>query len=186
MKGLDHAFKLDELFRDVTATGARAWAPTSGQMPRLYGQSSAAGDEVSEEDSDDCEGDNVENITTQENVSTDMDTNVRKTIDQRGGNPKKKAKKVTAATKMCKQINRICDVVETRSSATSYLRLDKPGCSIDEVMELLGGIPECPPLSELYMAGTRLFLKRENREMFTALPNPIVKVAWLKFMLPTL
>ncbi|KAK3210943.1 hypothetical protein Dsin_015649 [Dipteronia sinensis] len=36
VKGLEHAFKLDELFRDVTATGARAWAPTSGLMPPMY------------------------------------------------------------------------------------------------------------------------------------------------------
>ncbi|TXG47773.1 hypothetical protein EZV62_027067 [Acer yangbiense] len=36
VKGLEHAFKLDELFRDVTATGARAWAPTSGLMPHMY------------------------------------------------------------------------------------------------------------------------------------------------------
>ncbi|XP_062074957.1 L10-interacting MYB domain-containing protein-like [Humulus lupulus] len=32
VRGLEHSFKLDELYRDVTATGARAWAPTSGSL----------------------------------------------------------------------------------------------------------------------------------------------------------
>ncbi|TXG51069.1 hypothetical protein EZV62_023593 [Acer yangbiense] len=36
VKCLEHVFKIDELFRDVTATGVRAWAPTSGLMPHLY------------------------------------------------------------------------------------------------------------------------------------------------------
>ncbi|GAY53430.1 hypothetical protein CUMW_149200 [Citrus unshiu] len=40
LKGLDHAFMLDELFRDVTTTGSRAWAPTSGVTPLLYNHSS--------------------------------------------------------------------------------------------------------------------------------------------------
>ena len=31
---------LDELFHDVTATGARAWAPTFGVTPHLYNHSS--------------------------------------------------------------------------------------------------------------------------------------------------
>ncbi|GAY45256.1 hypothetical protein CUMW_088130, partial [Citrus unshiu] len=31
---------LDELFRDVTAMGAKAWAPTSGVTPRLCNHSS--------------------------------------------------------------------------------------------------------------------------------------------------
>ncbi|KAK2662844.1 hypothetical protein Ddye_001418 [Dipteronia dyeriana] len=38
VKGLEHVFNIDELFRDVTATGDRAWAPTSGLTPPLYSQ----------------------------------------------------------------------------------------------------------------------------------------------------
>ncbi|KAK9267824.1 hypothetical protein L1049_010260 [Liquidambar formosana] len=36
IKGLDHCHKLDEIYRPVTATGARAWAPTSGELPPMY------------------------------------------------------------------------------------------------------------------------------------------------------
>ncbi|KAK9279587.1 hypothetical protein L1049_013266 [Liquidambar formosana] len=36
IKGLDHCHKLDEIYRPVTATGARAWAPTSGELPLMY------------------------------------------------------------------------------------------------------------------------------------------------------
>ncbi|KAK2655831.1 hypothetical protein Ddye_008883 [Dipteronia dyeriana] len=47
VKGLEHVFKIDELFRDVTATGDRAWAPTSGLMSPLYSQAFMTEDNVS-------------------------------------------------------------------------------------------------------------------------------------------
>ncbi|KAK3230844.1 hypothetical protein Dsin_002725 [Dipteronia sinensis] len=47
VKGLRHVFKIDELFRDVTATGDRAWSPTSGLMPPLYSQAFMTEDNVS-------------------------------------------------------------------------------------------------------------------------------------------
>ncbi|KAL5558233.1 hypothetical protein UlMin_034444 [Ulmus minor] len=36
VKGLEHVFKLDEIFRDVKATGARAWAPSFGLLPPSF------------------------------------------------------------------------------------------------------------------------------------------------------
>ena len=48
MKGLEHPFKLDEIFHDVTATGARAWAPSSGLLPPLFMQDSINDDNENE------------------------------------------------------------------------------------------------------------------------------------------
>lgn len=45
MRGLEHKIKLDEMFRDVTTTGARAWESTSGTVPSLYPQSISISDD---------------------------------------------------------------------------------------------------------------------------------------------
>ncbi|KAK2643821.1 hypothetical protein Ddye_019016 [Dipteronia dyeriana] len=47
MNGLENVFKINELFRNVTAIGDRAWAPTSGLMPHLYSQAFMTKDNVS-------------------------------------------------------------------------------------------------------------------------------------------
>ncbi|KAL3527961.1 hypothetical protein ACH5RR_012617 [Cinchona calisaya] len=36
-KGLEHYFKLDILFMDVTAIGNRPWTPSSGTLPSQFG-----------------------------------------------------------------------------------------------------------------------------------------------------
>ena len=59
-------------------------------------------------------------------------------------------------------------------------RKDLPGCSIFEVMNVLRGIPGIIKGDELFMKAADTFTKRENREMFVALQEPEIQVAWLK------
>ncbi|KAK3211172.1 hypothetical protein Dsin_015878 [Dipteronia sinensis] len=60
VEGLEHIFKIDELFRDITATGARAWAPTSGLMPHLYTQAFMTKDNASLDSEEAIHEDEVE------------------------------------------------------------------------------------------------------------------------------
>ncbi|KAK9281828.1 hypothetical protein L1049_004734 [Liquidambar formosana] len=87
MKGLEHAFKLDELFIVVLATGARAWAPTSGLMPPLYQQSSGVKDEIDVEDNDGFKEDNIENTSL-----TSLECDRKGAMSERSGKQNKTTK----------------------------------------------------------------------------------------------
>ena len=54
------------------------------------------------------------------------------------------------------------------------------GCSIFEVMNVLWDIPEIVKDDELFTKAAYIFTKRENKEMFVALQEPEIQVAWLK------
>ncbi|KAK2648062.1 hypothetical protein Ddye_015551 [Dipteronia dyeriana] len=60
VKGLEHVFKIDELFRDVNATADRAWAPTSGLTHPLYSQAFMTDDNVSLDSEEAVHEDEVE------------------------------------------------------------------------------------------------------------------------------
>ncbi|XP_062080012.1 L10-interacting MYB domain-containing protein-like [Humulus lupulus] len=165
VRGLEHSFKLDELFRDVTATGARAWAPTSGSLPPLY-----------TEDHNDIEIDENLEESDHEGVGDPM----KKETKLLGPNRKqfKKGKKNNSTTsKLSKQLDEICEAIKNRSS---YIRTDPPGCSVQEVIDKLVTLPGCEPMSPLFKVGTSLFTKKANREIFVALKEPKYQIEWLK------
>ena len=74
----------------------------------------------------------------------------------------------------------IYQTVESRPSIT--IRNGDNGCSITEVIEVLHNMPKIEIKSELYLNATKIFLKKENREMFVAIKNRDVQIEWLKFM----
>ena len=75
---------------------------------------------------------------------------------------------------MSKQLDRLCQVVESRPSIA--IRNGENGCSIAKVMEVLHSMPEIEIKSELYLNATKIFLKKENREMFVAIKNRDVQI----------
>ncbi|KAM6578520.1 hypothetical protein CsatB_030357 [Cannabis sativa] len=165
VRGLEHSFKLDELFRDVTGTGARAWAPTSGSLPPLY-----------TEDHNDIEIDENSEESDHERVCQQ----IRKEKNLLDPNKKqfKKGKRNNSTTaKLSKQLDEICEAIKNRSS---YIRTDPPGCSVQEVMDKLATLPGCEPMSPLFKVGTNLFMKKANREIFVALKEPKYQIEWLK------
>ncbi|KAL5761148.1 hypothetical protein ACOSQ2_019986 [Xanthoceras sorbifolium] len=154
VKGLEHSFKLDELYRDVTATRARAWAPTSGIMPPLYTEASIIEGNIDETNSLDSEEANHEEKKF------------------------KKGKRNNSATsKLSNQLKELCESIKSRSS---YLRTDPPSCSVQEVVDKLATLPECEPMSPLFKLGISLFTKKANREIFVALREPEYQIQWLK------
>ena len=76
------------------------------------------------------------------------------------------------------QLERICNVVEDRSSIP--FKVDKPSCSISEVMKFINGMPKVNNDFELYMKATLILVVKENREIFVALEDPIGQFVWLK------
>uniref|UniRef100_A0A6V7QYE8 Myb/SANT-like domain-containing protein n=1 Tax=Ananas comosus var. bracteatus TaxID=296719 RepID=A0A6V7QYE8_ANACO len=87
------------------------------------------------------------------------------------------------------QLERIRNAVESYNSqatcSVTSRKTDYPGCGIMECMGLLETIPGVEIGGELYMLGTRLFIKRDYREMFVALKRPDVQLLWLKQELET-
>ncbi|KAM1080447.1 hypothetical protein ACFX13_015378 [Malus domestica] len=65
---------------------------------------------------------------------------------------------------MIKQLDGILQAINNCSKSK-----DKPGCSIEEVMEVLEGMPEVVNDDELFMKVVDIFTERTNREMFVAL-----------------
>ncbi|XP_074318427.1 L10-interacting MYB domain-containing protein-like [Silene latifolia] len=91
---------------------------------------------------------------------------------------KGKKSKVSTALIMQSQLDRICNVMET--TATNTKTNDQSGCSISQCITVLRKIPSIEPKSELFMLGTRLFVKREYREIFIALEEDDIRVNWLE------
>ncbi|KAH7513139.1 hypothetical protein FEM48_Zijuj12G0164800 [Ziziphus jujuba var. spinosa] len=67
-----------------------------------------------------------------------------------------------AAAKLSKRLDDICIALENRNK-------DDLGCNILEVLSMLHNILGIERGSELFMAATKLFLRKENRQMFVAL-----------------
>ncbi|KAL5581301.1 hypothetical protein UlMin_013743 [Ulmus minor] len=169
VKSLEHAFKLDEIFRDVTAIGARAWALSSGLLPSSFMQDSTNDDNVNETanlDSEEADHEQVECINHHE-----------KEFGPKRKQLKKRSKNNSTTTKLSKQLDEIVDAIKSRSS---YIRTDPPSCSVQEVLDKLTMLLGCQPISPLFKLGTRLFAKKANREIFVALREPEYQIEWLK------
>ncbi|KAL5819036.1 hypothetical protein ACOSQ4_022878 [Xanthoceras sorbifolium] len=80
---------------------------------------------------------------------------------------------------MFEHLDCIAEAVENKKSKKN----DDSSCSIATAIELLHSNSEIPRKSELYMLATKLFLKKQNGEMFIALKDdPEVQIEWLKEM----
>eukprot|EP00262_Sarcandra_glabra_P009157 TRINITY_DN2318_c0_g4_i1.p1 TRINITY_DN2318_c0_g4~~TRINITY_DN2318_c0_g4_i1.p1 ORF type:complete len:428 (-),score=66.79 TRINITY_DN2318_c0_g4_i1:223-1428(-) len=94
-----------------------------------------------------------------------------------GVEPTSKRQKLSGAAKLGRQLNRLCDAIESRSMATSRRYVE--GASIKECIELLNQMPEVPRGSKLYLFAVDTFLNKECREAFIALELPEVRLLWL-------
>ncbi|KAL5583378.1 hypothetical protein UlMin_015820 [Ulmus minor] len=156
LQGLEHAFKLDEIFHDVTATGVRAWAPSSGLVPPLFMQDSITDDNVNETanlDSEEADHEKVECINHHE-----------KELGPKKKQFKKMSKNNSTIVKLSKQLDEIVDAIKSRSS---HIRTDPLGSSVQEVLDKLTMLSGC------------LFAKKATREVFVAFREPEYEIEWL-------
>ncbi|KAL5784437.1 hypothetical protein ACOSQ2_006829 [Xanthoceras sorbifolium] len=156
VKSLEYAFKLDELFQDITTTGARAWAPTSCNV-----------DETNSLDSE--EANHEEEVECRNRREKRLEPNRKKF--------KKEKRNNSATSKLSNQLEELCENIKSRSS---YIRTDPPGYSVQEVVDKLVTLPECEPMSSLFKLGISSFVKKANREIFMALREPEYQIQWLK------
>ncbi|KAG2682452.1 hypothetical protein I3760_11G192300 [Carya illinoinensis] len=124
--GLAHISKLDIMFRDITATGEGAWAPSFGfsfeDAVRFDQDNNVMLDVEEIDDSDDEPGD----------IHADLDT---QTKESKWATPVIQDRKMKKGIQIFNQhFTRLCDVLEKRVTTSSS---DKPGRSIDEVMAVV-------------------------------------------------
>ncbi|XP_056686055.1 L10-interacting MYB domain-containing protein-like [Spinacia oleracea] len=189
--GIKNLTEQEIMFSKIYASDATSWNPYSEE-------------EVVEETEVEVEDDSIVgnfDVEDEEQVDITLDSNTTQThpLQPESENIRKsnvtiptgvkvknvckgKKSKVSTAKLMQNELKRIVGAMESfsQSSATvTSRRTDLPGCSIQECLTLLGVTPGVEVGSELYMLGTRLFMKKECREMFVALPGEDIRSAWL-------
>lgn len=75
---------------------------------------------------------------------------------------------------------RLCDVLDSKSTVTDQSSLGKLCYSIGECIECLDGMEEVEQGSDLYLFALDLFMKKEYREIFLNLKKASVRIAWLQ------
>lgn len=99
-----------------------------------------------------------------------IETKKGRSID--GDFSKNSVKKSTTYKKLLKHLDHIVDNLENKnkvlSSQVESWSVNSPSCSIEEVMSYLEEILEVTVCDELYMLGICLFIKAENRDMFSS------------------
>ncbi|KAJ0980960.1 hypothetical protein J5N97_009215 [Dioscorea zingiberensis] len=188
-RGLDHAQKLEFLFRDIGVAGEKPWASSSSNMvPQGDLWLTKIDDGMNEtlfEGLDESSHDNDVDIDNPVPVSISraipclgVRGKLKKKVSSKS--PGKKTKNERIMARLSRKLELICDAVESRSSVTSKRIESKPENTIEDALAALRSIPEIERGSDLFMLATELFLKKEYREMFLALKDADLQVAFLR------
>ncbi|XP_034197623.1 L10-interacting MYB domain-containing protein-like [Prunus dulcis] len=166
--------KLDMMFLNVTATGKHSWAPSSGVLPI------ESDDDVNqlEVNSDWNESVPIETTQTTNNVPKKR-TNQSLEIQDNNEKKGKGGGKIGGAAKLSLQIERLVEVVESRSIGTSMANIVSQGTSIAEVMKDVATLPGAERGSKLWWFATKLFCAQEKREMFVVMEDRDLKLQFL-------
>ncbi|GLT27532.1 hypothetical protein SLA2020_025190 [Shorea laevis] len=174
------------MFDKIVTTGETAWTPAAGVVfpDEDVGEVRVEAAVDLEEGSGDSKEVNIMATTTQR--SNDK----RKNKVGSSSNRKGKKVKLGGAAYMQRQLDRLCDAVEsytqasiTKSSRKNYQ--DASADSVGECMDMLTTLPGIEDGDELFMLGTRLFVKREYKNMFRSIKSANSKISWLKQELET-
>jgi hypothetical protein len=139
---LAYAIKVEILFRDIIATREGSWAPFVGLVPNDI----CAINDVDinfDEDGNVLEGENV--LDDEPNLNIYGIDDIPADLDMRDKENKKfglvvQCKKRKKGVQIVKQhLSCICDVIESKNIMTSK-SYDKPGCNIEEVMNVVWGL----------------------------------------------
>jgi hypothetical protein len=166
------------MFGGTCATSKYAYAPSS-RLPLPSSPKQHNDDDILEDSGDSDDLFPLESTQVNKRKSQSVE-DIR---NEKGKGVVIKKGKVGGAAKLFQQIDRMCSVIESRSTATSMMNRSAQGIgtSIQEVMKVVTSLPEAEPGTKLWFFATRLFLNQEKREMFTTIEDPNIKLAWLKF-----
>ncbi|KAL1087340.1 hypothetical protein V6Z11_D08G176600 [Gossypium hirsutum] len=191
--GIDPEFegKLDQMFMGIVAIGDKAWAPSSGTLRSDFFE------DVNNEILEENEEENIRNdvhILNDVHISNDVYISNDVQIDgnsQKRKNPemsssqfktgrKKSSKQIGEATRLSSQIEKLCNVADNMSQATSSLTLVMDPYGILQAVKMLDSMSkEVPEASPLYFFSLRLLLNKDKQIMFLSI-NPKIRALWLK------
>ncbi|XP_008352463.2 L10-interacting MYB domain-containing protein-like [Malus domestica] len=170
--GLKNVDQLDILFKEGAVTGVGAWAPSQGLMSNNVQKAPTC---KQNDGQDDLENDIDNNEGLDDIADVETPSPAQPSTQGRGTKRTRDSKRVGIGAKMIKQLDGILEAVNNRSKS-----IDKPGCSIEEVMQMLEGMHEVVNDDELFMKAADIFTERKNREMFVALKQSNRQIMWLK------
>ncbi|XP_040374674.1 L10-interacting MYB domain-containing protein-like [Rosa chinensis] len=169
----DFEDKLDKMFMGISATGQHAYSPSSAlPIPRSPHEGN---NEVNLEGS----GDSEDN----DDLAPALPKRKRNERAEKGKGVVPKKEKVGGAAHLAKQINRMCEAIESRSTGTSMINksVESGGTSIKDVMKDVTSLPGIEQGNSLWFFATRLFLSQEKREMYFTMEDRNVRLEWLNF-----
>ncbi|XP_073264533.1 uncharacterized protein [Populus alba] len=182
------------MYSNIVATGAFAWAPSSGVHAGsgvAPGTSNAdIADDGLEEGSGDSEEDMIPDFQTdmarmvgEINMSTSSNT---KSSGKRKGRDHadvrcRKKKTSGIGVQLMTRCNHLLESMSTKSDSTS-INLDREGCSIPEVMAELHSIPGVSIEDDFHDFATEFLVSRRKREMWASMGDKQQKLRWLQRM----
>lgn len=182
--GLAHVAKMKILFNDITTTNEMAWAPSSRLPFDDIGSATDAGvscdkdKNVLLEHLDDSDDESDLDANDSDDISADFDTQDKgkKWFSSRVQVRKRK----NEVQVIDQHFSRICDALE-RSLMRSG-DIDKPRCSIKEVMDVVFEIIKIEDNIDILTKASEVLLTRSHREMFVALKDPEFQLDFIKRM----
>lgn len=158
---------MDKLFSGVVATGRYACTPGSS-LPQPTSPVHCDNEQDLEESGDSYD---IQPTSTQ---------GIRKRSEriEKGKGVAVKKGKVGGAALLATKIDRMCEAIESRSTATS---IAKGGASIKDLMKDVTSLPGGEPCSPLWFFATDLFVCQEKREMFSTMEDTNTRLAWLQY-----
>ncbi|KAG6717740.1 hypothetical protein I3842_04G115600 [Carya illinoinensis] len=182
--GLAHVAKMKILFNDITTTNEMAWAPSSRLPFDDIGSATDAGvscdkdKNVLLEHLDDSDDESDLDANDSDDISADFDTQDK---GKKWFSSRVQVRKRKNEVQIIDQhFSRICDALE-RSLMRSG-DIDKPRCSIKEVMDVVFEIIKIEDNIDILTKASEVLLTRSHREMFVALKDPEFQLDFIKRM----
>ncbi|KAL9371844.1 hypothetical protein Peur_036984 [Populus x canadensis] len=166
--------KFDRMYSNIVATGAYAWAPSSGVPAGSDVDPGTSNADIAHDSLEEGSGINMSNSS---NTTSGGKRKERDHYDVRG----RKKKTAEIGVQLLSRCNHLLESMSTKSDSTS-LNMDREGCSIREVMDELHSIPGVSIEDEFHDFATEYLSLRRKREMWASMGDKQQKLRWLQRM----
>ncbi|MFQ6646061.1 hypothetical protein Gotur_020079 [Gossypium turneri] len=151
------------MFMGIVATGDKAWAPSSGTLRSDFFED--VNNEIPEENEE-------ENVRNDVHILNDVHISNYVQIDGNG--------QIGGAARLSSQIEKLCNVADNMSQATSSLTHVMDPYGIPQAVKVLDSMSEeVLEASPLYFFALKLLLNKDKRVVFLSI-NPKIRALWLK------
>ncbi|XP_034912173.1 uncharacterized protein [Populus alba] len=186
--------KFDRMYSNIVATGAFAWAPSSGVPAGSGVDPGTSNADIADDGLEEGSGDSEEDVIP--DFQTDMarmvgGIHMSSSTNTKSGDKRKERdhydvrgrKKKTSGigVKLLTRCNHLLESMSTKSDSTS-VNMDREGCSIPEVMAELHSIPGVSVDDDFHDFATEYLSLRRKREMWSSMGDMQQKFRWLQRM----